>query len=85
MKDMSPDVVNTYDISQILVAFCKLKVVKTELFELLEINFIKNLAHATPPSIVAYSFAHSSLCQDTIRKYGEQNHLYVKKSLKNLR
>ena len=82
---MSLEVWNTYDISQILVSFCKLKVVKSELFELLEINFIKNLADATPPSIVAYAFAHSSLCQDMIRKYSEEKHLHVKKNLKNMR
>jgi len=42
---------NYIDVSQIMVALCRLKVVRTELFEVLEAYFIRNLHKATPKSL----------------------------------
>lgn len=76
--------INLVDITQILVSLCKLKVVKSELFELLELHFIKNLDKASAESIVSYAFAHSALCSDMLQKYEENKKTFLKRSIKNL-
>ena len=76
---------NLFDVTQILSSFSKLKLVKSELFELLELYFIKNLNKATPDSIVSYAFAHSALCVDMLQKYKEHKKTFLKRSVKNLK
>jgi len=76
---------NLFDVTQILVSFSKLKVIKSELFELLELHFIKNLDKATAGSIVSYAFAHSALCNEMFQKYQENKQIFRKRSVKNLK
>lgn len=59
---------NYIDVSQIMVALCRLKVVRIELFEVLESYFIRNLHKATPKSFMHYSYAHSFLCTEILNK-----------------
>ncbi|KRX09489.1 hypothetical protein PPERSA_12232 [Pseudocohnilembus persalinus] len=74
------------DASEILVGFCKLKIIKTHLFEVLEYNFIKKLDEASPQSIQTYAFAHSSLCTQMLMNYYAANKkTYKRRSLKNLK
>jgi hypothetical protein len=84
-KEISTEAINNTDISQVLVAFCRLKVIKSQLFELLEVYFIKNLDKATPASIQSYAFAHSALCLDIMKKYHDNKKDYLHRSVKNLK
>lgn len=77
--------INLMDITQILVSFCKLKVIKSELFEILELYFIQNLDKASGASIVSYAFAHSALCNEMLQKYQANKKTFLKRSLKNLK
>jgi len=77
--------INLMDITQILVSFCKLKIIKSELFEILELYFIQNLDKASGASIVSYAFAHSALCNEMLQKYQANKKTFLKRSLKNLK
>lgn len=74
-----------FDASQILLSFCKLKIVKPELFEVLEAAFIKMLPLANPSSLTAFSFAHSSLCTEMQIKFSENKKYLLKRSVKNMK
>jgi len=77
--------INLMDITQILVSFCKLKIIKSELFEILELYFIQNLDKASASSIVSYAFAHSALCNEMLQKYQTNKKVFLRRSLKNLK
>lgn len=64
----SNEEINAIDISQLMVGFCRLKMMKSELFEVLEAHFLKNIQRAPPKSLMHYSFAHSMLCTEIMRK-----------------
>ena len=68
-----------------MVAFCRLKIVKKDLFEVLEMNFIRKINTATPKSVTNYAFAHSYMCMDLLMQYNEDSKKYKKKSLKNIK
>lgn len=53
--------------TMILLAYCKMKVVKPELFEVLEANFSNKLDQANPKDVATYSYAHSLLCNELLQ------------------
>lgn len=79
------DDLTPFDASQILLSFCKLKIVKPELFEALEAAFVKMLPIASPASLTAFAFAHSFLCTEMQMKFYENKKFLLKRSVKNLK
>jgi len=77
--------INDLDVSQILVSFCKLRIVKPELFELLELKFVSNIREASPQSIISYAFAHSALCVDMLERYNANKKQFLRRSINNLK
>jgi len=79
------DNLTPFDASQILLSFCKLKIVKPELFEILEAAFVKMLPIANPSSFTAFAFAHSSLCTEMQMKFYDNKKYLLRRSVKNLK
>ncbi|KAL4488389.1 hypothetical protein ABPG72_019239 [Tetrahymena utriculariae] len=71
--------------TMILLAYCKMKVVKPELFEVLEANFSNKLDQATPKDVATYSYAHSMLCNELLSQFHESKKRYLKRSLNNIK
>lgn len=62
---------NPNDAAMILASFCRLKIIKIELFEILEYNFVKKLSLAEPKAMASYAFTHSRLCNEMQMKFFE--------------
>ncbi|KAL4438871.1 hypothetical protein ABPG74_016591 [Tetrahymena malaccensis] len=71
--------------TMILLAYCKMKVIKPELFEVLEANFSKKLDQASPKDVATYSYAHSMLCNELLSQFYESKKRYLKRSLNNIK
>lgn len=54
------------DATMILLSYCKMKIIKPELFEVLEANFSNKLDQAKPKDVATYSHAHSMLCEELL-------------------
>jgi len=65
--------INVEDLNQIIVSICKLKIEKPDLLELIELQFINNLNHASADNLTSFTTSHSIICENMVQKYQENS------------